>query len=286
MDEGYRLRWQLVVLADAIAIAICLLLIYEYVGFEGAGILPTVVCPIMSVIASIGVVMWANGSGAKFTNGPKWETMNEGQTAYAGSVMGLHLAIGITLMACGVPLIMAGTLGIVFFIILLLSGIGVLFWGMFRVFTGPRIGNKRFVAKNPTVVWGFFILLLFAIVAVPVLVAESSGSNGADVNLYDDRFTVDAPMAHFSIDYDDVTPENVNIDYHFDRGTRTSGFSDLMISSGTYKNDALGTYKLASYDSCGACIVIKTDSGNYYAFNQQTESETESLYNELCLRIS
>ena len=75
MDEGYRLRWQLVVLADAIAIAICLLLIYEYVGFEGAGILPTVVCPIMSVIASIGVVMWANGSGAKFTNGPKWETM-------------------------------------------------------------------------------------------------------------------------------------------------------------------------------------------------------------------
>ena len=284
MDEGYRLRWQHVILADVVAIAICMALIYEYIGFGGTGIMPTIVCPLMCVISSIGVVMWANGSGSSYTNGPKWDTMNEEQKTYASSILGLHLAIGMAIIACAVPLIMAGVWGIVGFILLQLAGFACVFVGVFRVISGSRIGDRKLVPKGPTLVWGVFIMLLFTIVAVPILITESaSGTTDINVTVGENAVSVDAPMAKFSIKYSDIG--DIYVDDDFSRGSRTSGYHDTRVSCGTYRN-SLGTYKLASYDACAPCIVIKTVSGYYYAFNQPTGSETQALYESIQAKIS
>ena len=284
MDEGYRLRWQHVVLADAVAIAICMILIYQYIGFGGTGIMPTIVCPLMCVISSVGVVMWANGTGSSYTNGPRWDTMNEDQKTYASSILGLHLAIGMAMVACAVPLIMAGVWGIVGFILLLFAGIACVIVGVVRVISGSRIGDRKLVPKSPTLVWGVFIMLLFAIVAVPILITESaSGTTDIDVTVGENSVSVDAPMAKFSIKYSDI--QDISVDDDFSRGSRTSGYHDTRVSCGTYRN-SLGMYKLASYDACTPCIVIKTASGYYYAFNQPTETETYALYESIKAKIS
>lgn len=286
MDEGYRLRWQHVILADAIAIAVCLILIWQYVGFGGTGIMAAIVSPVMAVICSVGVLMWANGIGSNFTNGPKWDTMNEEQKGYASSAMGFHLALGMTVVACGVPMIMISfPLGLIAFMLMMFCGVGIVMWGVFRVFNGTRVAGRKFVPKSATTVWGFYILLLFAIVSVPILVSEASpGAGGITVELTEDSVSVDAPMADFSIDYSDI--DTVELVDDFERGSRKSGYSDTRISSGTYNNQSLGTYKLAAYDACGSCIVIRTVSGSAFAFNQSDVSDTEKLYGDILSRIS
>ena len=282
--ETYRLNWKHVVIADAAAIATCLILVHQFIGLESIGILPAIVSPVLSVIASAGIVMWANSTGWKYTNGPKWDTMNDEQKAYACSVMGLYMTISVAVIGCAVPMVMLRPMGILWFILLLVSGIAILLIGVIKVYTGQRIGNRTVKPKSATAVWGLFILLLLTIVSVPVLITEAAGVSSIDVDVGEEHVSVSGPMIDFSIKYSDMS--SIELVEDFSRGSRTSGFSDMRISTGTFHNSSLGTYRLASYDACDSMIVVKTNGGSYYAFNQSTAAETQALFDTLNGRIS
>lgn len=285
MNDGYRIRWPHVVVFDVLAIALCLIMIWQFESFSGTGIMVAIVSPVMIVISSIGIVMWCSGTGSKFTNGPRWDTMNEDQTRFAASTVGIHLAVSMALMACAMPMITYENMGIMWFILLLMAGIFVLVAGIVRVADGNHVGNKKLLPKSVTTVWGTYLMLTFAIIAVPILIIDaSSGTDGITVELDDEGISVDAPMTDFSIKYADIS--SVTLDDDFERGTRTSGYHDLKISSGNYKNTSLGSYRLAAYDGCDSCIIVTTSGGKAYAFNASTESSTQELYTDILSRLS
>ena len=284
MDEGYRFTWQHVVIADAVAVTTCLILVYYFVGFEGTGILPAIISPVLSVVMSIGIVMWANGAGSNHISGLNWESMNDDQKSYACSVMGLCMAIGVTLIGCAVPMVMMEPMGVMWFALLISSGVIVMFAGMIWVLNGTRIGDRKYRPKSATAVWGLFIMLLFAIISVPIMITEAEGASNVTVDLGDDKIAVRAPLTEFSIAYSDIS--SVELDDDFDIGTKTSGFSDMRISAGTYRNSTLGTYRLAAYDACAYMIVIHTNGGSHYAFNQSSAYDTMSLYDDIMAKLS
>ena len=92
MPVGYLL------LADAVAIALGLSLIYETVGLSGFGMMGYITIPIFTLICSLGLWMWANGAGANLVSSPGWNNLDEQQKVRAVSTMGLHLAIGMAVV--------------------------------------------------------------------------------------------------------------------------------------------------------------------------------------------
>ncbi len=285
MYDGYRLRWQHAAIFDVLAIALCLVLLWQFESFSGTGIMVAIVSPVMTVLCSVGILMWSGGSGSKYVNGPKWNTMDGDQKRFAASTVGIHLAVSVALWACAMPMVMFENMGIVWFSLLLVAGIILLIAGVVRVIDGERVGMRRMVPKSATAVWGTLLMLTFAIIAVPLLIVDtSSGTDGVVVEIGDEEISVNAPLTEFSVKYADIS--TVSLDDDFDRGTRTSGYHDLRISCGTYKNPALGTYRLAAYDGCDSCIIVKTDGGSAYAFNASTETSTQEMYNEILSRLS
>ena len=284
MNEGYKLKPLHVVIADAVAIALGLFLLYELYGFVGEAIISFIVCPIMTIVASVGIYFWANGVGSNGINGPRWSTMNEDQTLYAASVVGIHLAIGMTIISCAIPLVLMGSYGIAAFIVMIILGMGVVMAGVIRVFTGSKVGDRRFVGKSPAMVWGTFLIMLFAIFAVPLLVYDSGFiAHGIEVDVKDNSVEVKAPMVDFDIRYTDIS--EIKIVDDFDRGSRISGLGGIGMDCGTYKNSSLGKYKLASYTSCDSCIVIETNGGDYYAFNQKSTEDTKAIYDKILAKL-
>lgn len=275
MEGNAVLPIRLLILADITAIAIGVALLYRFLDFGGSSLIGYVCIAIFVPVASMGLWMWANGSGAKLVSMPGWNDLDDELQAYGSSVMGLHIAVSMALMSAALPTIMVPRYGLVLFFVLLFLGIGMLIAGAIRVLVLSPSG-RRFVPKQHLTVWMMTFLCLFAIVAAPVLILENVGEQTVDVTLGDTSVRIRAPMVDSTIDYSEI--ENVYLDEDFTRGDRTSGFHGFDISSGKYNNSDLGRYTLASFDSCRACVVIVTDSGDEYAFNQKTYADTESLY--------
>ncbi len=284
MNEGYRLRWYQLILADAVAIAVFFVLMWQYYGFGGRYLIITISAPVMAVVTSVGVAMWADGRSYRYINGPRWDTMDEGQRMYAASSMGIAVALSMLLVDFAIAAFLI-SYGVIWFLLLLFTGMGVLFIGLFRVYDGRKVGDRTFRPKTASAVWGTLMMVLFASVAVPVLMAEVyQGTDYVEVSLGEESLKVTAPLTDFTIDYSEIS--SVELVDDFDRGSRTSGYHDMTVSSGNYRNGSLGSYRLAAFDACDSCIVVKTVSDKYYAFNRATESETAELMAEILSRIS
>ncbi len=283
MDERPVLPVRLLLLADAAAIAIAVALIAVSVGFGGLSILPLITIPIFVLLCSLGLWMWANGAGASLVSAPGWNSIGEDMKTYAVSVMGLHIAIGMAFVDCAIPFVIIPVWGIIVFIALLLVGMGITFAGLIRVLSTAHGQPRKFVRKTPLTVWMTVFLVLFAVVAIPVLALEESGPAGVKVELGDTAVTIKAPMVDRTIAYDDI--DTVELDPDFDIGSRISGYGGLEINSGKFRNSEYGQYTLASYASCDTFVKITKKSGEHIVFNQKNSAETEALYSDLVSRL-
>lgn len=116
------------------------------------------------------------------------------------------------------------------------------------------------------------------VTAVLVAVVLMMGYGSVTASMDDDSVTVDAPMMHEDILYDDIV--SVELRDGFDRGDRTWGFSGSEISSGEYSNEEFGSYRLAVYKDNSLCIVVHT-ADEAIVFNLQDGDSTRELYGAL-----
>ncbi len=125
------------------------------------------------------------------------------------------------------------------------------------------------------------VIICIAVVAILVAVVMYSGY--VEVSMNDDGITIDASMMHENIEFSDI--ESVELRDDVDYGTRIGGYGGTDISSGNFRNDEFGKYKLAIHNSVDLCIVIHKASGKVVVFNLPDRESTETFYNDILERL-
>ena len=283
MNDGAVLPARYLLLADAVAIAIAVLLIHEAVGFAGVGILPLITVPTFILISSFGLWMWANGMGANLISSPGWNSLDDGLKTRGVSIMGMHIALGMAFVSSAIPFVVIPVWGIAAFLVLLFTGMGITFAGVIRILSLSRNSARTSVPKSPMTVWITVFLVLFGIVAVPVLALDTFGTAGVEVGLGETSMSIKAPLVDRTIDYADI--DKVELDDAFSIGGRISGYGGLSMNTGTFKNSEYGQYTLASYTTCDTFIKITMKSGSHIVINQKDAESTLTLYNDISGRV-
>lgn len=129
------------------------------------------------------------------------------------------------------------------------------------------------------------IAVVGIVVAITVIVVALSMTAGhVDVSMDDEGLHIDATMMHQDIAYTDIS--HVEIRYDMDYGVRTGGYGGMDVSSGSFRNDEFGSYKLAVHNSVGACIVVHHHGDRVTVFNLPDEDSTKDFYTELSKAVS
>lgn len=124
------------------------------------------------------------------------------------------------------------------------------------------------------------IVVFFAVVAV-MLLSHSS------VELGDESFKASAVfVAPVEIAYDSVDSVTLLDRDELDLGEKTSGFSNFFTIAGSYINDEYGLYDVYLDKSNDAnCILVNYQKVGYVVFSTGDPEETNSIYEELLLRV-
>lgn len=127
-------------------------------------------------------------------------------------------------------------------------------------------------------------LLMIVFVVVFLLVRMNSDSGEITYQLDDAHIglvCLDEPAVF--INYDDVTQlESVD---SFEQGEALETREWNEGWCGTYQNEEYGQYLLYAYSGVGNYIVLRT-ANQTVVFNAKSESETDRLYQELCLQCA
>lgn len=81
-----------------------------------------------------------------------------------------------------------------------------------------------------------------------------------------------------TVEYKNIQSIAQKEDFAF--GTRSFGVGNSKISSGKFRNDALGNYDLYAYANNTNVIIIKTKDG-YVVFNQEDTKKTDAMFDKL-----
>lgn len=122
-----------------------------------------------------------------------------------------------------------------------------------------------------------FIIMAVAIVIAVVALAMAGGH--VDVSMDEDGLEVDATMMHEDIQYCDIS--HIELRNDLDYGVRVGGFGGSDISSGNFRNDEFGGYRLAVHNDVHSFIVVHRTDGSVVVFNLENEESTESFFEEL-----
>ena len=124
--------------------------------------------------------------------------------------------------------------------------------------------------------YGVVAVCIATVVAI-VLIMMVSGHVNVDMD--DNRVSIDAPMMHEDILFSDISYVELRDDV--DYGIRTGGYGGLDISSGKFRNDEFGDYRLAVHNDVGACVVLHLNDGDVVVFNLENTDATERFYYDL-----
>lgn len=230
-----------------------------------------------------GFYMTFTGKGYRWMNiGVDWYSVGETTARKYAAYFGKYLVVSSALLTISISLIMVD-------LYLMLATMAVSLCIMFLPVV--KIHSKKdpsYYQDVPSVssskAW-ILTILVSAMVAVPVgyFLLEGSNTENVTVDVYEDRFTVKAPMFDKTFYYDKIDSFVLNED--FDKGKRISGYGTFEIKSGHFRNSELGDYQLASYAKVVPCIVLFVN-GDAYAFNQESADDTVKIFEVLILKIS
>lgn len=271
-------------------IIVVLVMMFAELGIWGIFI-EVILLYLMFPCIMAGVYMWATGNGSRWINGPDWTKMSENTRNRGVRVVGIFLSISMVVILYGVISIFYGVTAwgfgtaMILFAVIMIAGVALLLYSVVLVSRKSFEETWRYKEPvNPSKGKILAVTLIFAISMVPVGFSVSSigGNEEINITLNDDDFLVKAPMFDHTFAYDEI--DTIYLDTDFEKGSRISGYGTNTIKSGNFRNSEFGDYKLASYAKVTPCIVIMVD-GNYYAFNQSSDSLTEELYQDLLERI-
>lgn len=126
-----------------------------------------------------------------------------------------------------------------------------------------------------------FIVVAVAIVIAAVALTMAGGH--VEVSMDEDGLEVDATMMHEDIQYSDIS--HIELRDDLDYGVRVGGFGGSDISSGNFRNDEFGSYRLAVHNDVHSFIVVHRTDGSVVVFNLENEESTESFFEKLSDRM-
>jgi hypothetical protein len=119
--------------------------------------------------------------------------------------------------------------------------------------------------------------LIFTVLIIIALVSLMIFSN-VTVKMSETEIDIRCGMDHYTVLVEDIT--SVQTINSLAVGVRVMGADLITKYSGTFKNDAYGSYKLFIYKNSGSCIEITTTKG-VVVLNQKTAEDTLSLYENI-----
>ena len=139
-------------------------------------------------------------------------------------------------------------------------------------------------AKGHRTMRNFMVAFIIMAVAIVIAVVALTMTGGhVDVSMDEDGLEVDATMMHEDIQYSDIS--HIELRDYLDYGVRVGGFGGSDISSGNFRNDEFGSYRLAVYNDVHSFIVVHRTDGSVVVFNLENEESTESFFEELSDRM-
>ena len=270
-----RLRNYILATLSVIAISLAVIMLLS-VDFMDA-LLPVIGILVLYPCVIMGVYFYLEGRGYRWINGIDWASMSEQERANACSYIGFYLAIGCVLLGIGLGAVLTN---FIIAIILMVVSTIIIIAGCVMP---ERAMAKKFVERSPSSKAAIFMVFtLLAIVPMTALGVSQFSQEVVDVEFLDDEVHIQAPMFNYHFKYESI--EDLDIDPEFDKGKRIAGYGTPTICSGTFKNDAFGSYKLASYTQVKPCIFFLYE-GKYYAFNQGSNELTQQAYEQLLSHI-
>ena len=125
------------------------------------------------------------------------------------------------------------------------------------------------------------VAICIAVVVAIVLIMMVSGH--VNVDLDDESVSIDATMMHEDIPYSDIS--HIELRDDLDYGVRVGGFGGSDISSGNFRNDEFGSYRLAVHNEVHSFIVVHRTDGSVVVFNLNSRESTESFFVELSVMV-
>lgn len=139
-------------------------------------------------------------------------------------------------------------------------------------------------AKGHRTMRNFMVAFIIMAVAIVIAVVALTMAGGhVDVSMDEDGLEVDATMMHEDIQYSDIS--HIELRDYLDYGVRVGGFGGSDISSGNFRNDEFGSYRLAVHNDVHSFIVVHRTDGSVVVFNLENEESTESFFEELSDRM-
>lgn len=261
-----------------IAPALAMLLLYMECNDPMDILYPTIVLFVCFPLIMMAVFFWMTGRGKRFINSIDWSKYTDEEASMAVSYTGFWLMITLIVMVYGLSLIFVQlwigvAIAVVSFILMMTTLLKPLFTKVSRPL--PSMDSVKALSV-------FLLVASISLVPTTFFLSEGMSDNNIEVILGEDSFTVKAPMFDHTIAYSDI--EDIQYISDFDKGSRTMGYDDGRICSGTYKNGE-GTYRLAAYRSVAPCIKVVA-GGQMYAFNQDSDGSTLELFHNLKAKIS
>ena len=143
--------------------------------------------------------------------------------------------------------------------------------------------SRKASSGHRSVRYVMIAIVAICVVSVVVVVAVMMVSGHVSASMDDDGLEIDATMMHEDIPFDEISRVELRDDV--DYGTRTGGFGGMDISSGNFRNDEFGDYRLAIHNGVGLCIVVHATDGDVVVFNLADREYTESFYHDLLDRL-
>ena len=139
-------------------------------------------------------------------------------------------------------------------------------------------------AKGHRTMRNFMVAFIIMAVAIVIAVVALTMAGGhVDVSMDEDGLEVDATMMHEDIQYSDIS--HIELRDYLDYGVRVGGFGGSDISSGNFRNDEFGSYRLAVHNDVHSFIIVHRTDGSVVVFNLENEESTESFFEELSDRM-
>jgi len=107
-------------------------------------------------------------------------------------------------------------------------------------------------------------------------------AGGVSVEADDTGMTIKGFMFGETVSFDDIT--SIELRENFDKGSRSFGLGGVKISSGTFKNEEFGLYRLCVYNNVKSYIIISCGQKTI-VFNVKTAEETKELYDYVASRL-
>ena len=250
-------------------------------------LLSAIIYALMAFWLTIGLT----GDGKYLTKG-RWDSYSEErkkafkeQAASIGRLMTLVLAIGAAVLESVLFLLPAYSWAIV--LVTMIFTIIASVTGIRRISRKGKESSGYSLLKDDDRMmlnqWSFSSIFMLLVI-LPVVLFISGGIFGdLSVTIGDDMLSIDSPIRDWDIAYPDI--DNCELKDGTFEVRRVSGLGNHRIIAGNMHNDEIGDCKGALYENTDACVLVRTNDGSYYVFNDTSVDGTKALYEELTTHL-